>query len=228
MWWSVYIEVADDDTEDPVSVEQLEKLADLLEPRSASVGGGGGQYSARLSVEADRDRAAADQALMEFAKAREKARLPKWPVVHLDLMTEERLDAELAEPPFPEVVGVAEAAKLLGVSKQRVLQLTERDDFPAPMVRLAAGPVWLAASIRAFDQRWSRKPGRPAGSMRDAADVSGTVIAAQQVFARSAARVRKPAAVAKSAAKSAAYAVKSSKTGKVKSGKGRKRDVGQD
>jgi hypothetical protein len=49
-----------------------------------------------------------------------------------------------------------------GVTKQRLLQLTERTDFPAPMVRLAAGPVWLAASVRAFDRHWTRKPGRPA------------------------------------------------------------------
>jgi hypothetical protein len=162
MWWSVLIEMAGDDTQDAVTVEQLEELADRLEPLSASVGGGGNHYSARLSVDVIPDQLASDVALAEFTKARDEAGLPAWPLVHLEMMTEERLDAELAKPTFPDVVGVAEAAKMLGVSKQRLIQLTDRPDFPTPMVRLAAGPVWLRSSIRAFARRWPRKPGRPA------------------------------------------------------------------
>jgi hypothetical protein len=218
MWWSVYVEVAGDDTENSVTVEQLEQLADLLEPFSASVGGGGAEYSARLSVEAGLDRAAADQALAEFAKARDQVGLPAWPVVHLDVMTDERLDAELATPPFPEVVGVAEAAKLLAVTKQRLSQLTERQDFPPPMVRLAAGPVWLTSSINAFNRRWVRKSGRPAKAAATTVTDSN-VIAIQQAVGRQAARTARPrtALSAKAGTKAAAsgrYAARSAKAGK--------------
>jgi len=71
-------------------------------------------------------------------------------------------EAEQAAPQPRNLVGAAEAALLLGVSRQRVGQLAERPDFPAPIARLSAGPVWTRASIEAFDQSWSRKiTGRP-------------------------------------------------------------------
>lgn len=53
-------------------------------------------------------------------------------------------------------MGTAEVAKLLGVSRQRVNQLSHRDDFPEPVARLAAGPVWQNADI----ERWAREVGR--------------------------------------------------------------------
>lgn len=49
----------------------------------------------------------------------------------------------------PELMGTAEVAALLGVSRQRVLQLlAERDDFPKPAAVLKMGKVWLGADIR--------------------------------------------------------------------------------
>lgn len=54
------------------------------------------------------------------------------------------------------LMGTAEVAELLGVSRSRVGQLAQRDDFPSPVVRLAAGPVWESADI----ERWARETGR--------------------------------------------------------------------
>jgi predicted DNA-binding transcriptional regulator AlpA len=54
------------------------------------------------------------------------------------------------------LVGVAEVAALLGVTKQRVTQLAEKPDFPKPTVRLAAGPIWERADVEA----WARETGR--------------------------------------------------------------------
>ena len=69
---------------------------------------------------------------------------------------------EQKEPQPRDLVGSAEAALLLGVSRQRVGQLVERPDFPAPIARLSAGPVWTRISIEAFNQSWTRKiTGRP-------------------------------------------------------------------
>jgi hypothetical protein len=70
--------------------------------------------------------------------------------------------AEQRAPHPRDLVGSAEAAVLLSVSRQRVGQLVERSDFPAPIARLSAGPVWTRASIEAFGQSWTRKiTGRP-------------------------------------------------------------------
>ena len=54
-------------------------------------------------------------------------------------------------------VGSAEIAALFGVSRQRVYQLTSREDFPAPMVKLKAGAVWLTADVLAWAESTKRE-----------------------------------------------------------------------
>jgi prophage regulatory protein len=57
----------------------------------------------------------------------------------------------------PRLVGVHEIRELLGVSRQRVHQLTRRAQFPAPVVDLAQGKVWFRDDIDAWiDQRERR------------------------------------------------------------------------
>lgn len=58
------------------------------------------------------------------------------------------------------LVGVNEVADMFGVSKQRVSELARTDSFPAPVSRLAAGPVWWRSDIQSFMEQWQRKPGR--------------------------------------------------------------------
>jgi prophage regulatory protein len=48
--------------------------------------------------------------------------------------------------------GPQEIADRLGVSRERVRQLTLRSDFPEPYERLAMGTVWLVADV----ERWIR------------------------------------------------------------------------
>jgi hypothetical protein len=72
------------------------------------------------------------------------------------------------QEPAPEIVGLSEAAKMLGVTRQRALQLSKTRTFPTPIVRLAAGPVYLRRDIDNFgaqrDQRRQTlvRKGRPA------------------------------------------------------------------
>lgn len=40
--------------------------------------------------------------------------------------------------------------RLGGVSRQRVYQLTCRDDFPTPVADLVQGKVWLAADVETW------------------------------------------------------------------------------
>lgn len=59
------------------------------------------------------------------------------------------------------LMGVAEAARHLGVSRQRVSNLRKRHPgFPDPVALLSTGPVWLAQDIEAF-ALIPRKVGRP-------------------------------------------------------------------
>jgi hypothetical protein len=57
--------------------------------------------------------------------------------------------------------GVTEVAALLGVSKQRVSVLCRRQDFPAPVEELSAGPIWRMGDLTTFAAGWQRRPGRP-------------------------------------------------------------------
>ena len=64
--------------------------------------------------------------------------------------------------PRPRVVGLAEIAELLGVVKRTAQRYADRPDFPEPLERLAAGPVWLRDDV----ERWAKahmplREGRP-------------------------------------------------------------------
>lgn len=56
------------------------------------------------------------------------------------------------------LVGAAEVADMLGVSRQRVHQLAVQLGFPEPVVTLAAGKIWERAAIEA----WLKTTGRTA------------------------------------------------------------------
>jgi predicted DNA-binding transcriptional regulator AlpA len=54
------------------------------------------------------------------------------------------------------LVGTAEIADMLGVSRQRVHQLTSREDFPEPIAVLASATIWEREAV----EEWARRTGR--------------------------------------------------------------------
>jgi predicted DNA-binding transcriptional regulator AlpA len=48
------------------------------------------------------------------------------------------------------LLGVAEIAAMLGLSRQRVNQLIQQDDFPAPEAELSAGRIWSREVVEAW------------------------------------------------------------------------------
>lgn len=63
------------------------------------------------------------------------------------------------------LVGTAEIADMLGVSRARVAQLADSyDDFPAPQAELASGRIWSRTAV----EQWIRDhPNRPGGRRRE-------------------------------------------------------------
>lgn len=61
------------------------------------------------------------------------------PAVSLEVMTSAEFDIRQGWEPTPDLVSVAEAAELLGVSRQRVLQRIEAKTLPATQV----GKSWV-------------------------------------------------------------------------------------
>jgi len=56
-----------------------------------------------------------------------------------------------------DLVGVAEIAEMLGLSRQRVNAIVQtHSEFPKPVAELSAGRIWLRKDIVA----WARRAGR--------------------------------------------------------------------
>jgi predicted DNA-binding transcriptional regulator AlpA len=54
------------------------------------------------------------------------------------------------------VVAAAEIALMLGLSRQRVTQLTAKADFPKELTTLTVGKIWRYSDIRAWADRTGR------------------------------------------------------------------------
>ena len=158
-WWSVLFETAGGGEVDPDAIDDL--LA-LLQQHDGAVSAGGGRWSARIAVEAVDAPAAVEVAGPIVFDLAAKTSVPLWPVIRLEVVTFEELEAELDRPQIPELLGSAELQDLLGVTRQRLGQLRkEKANFPKPLLELAAGPVWARSAIDAFLETWERKSGRP-------------------------------------------------------------------
>lgn len=55
--------------------------------------------------------------------------------------------------------GVYEISRALGCTKQQIFSLRKREDFPRPIVELAATPVWDIDEVLQFKESWVRRSG---------------------------------------------------------------------
>ena len=55
---------------------------------------------------------------------------------------------------LPELAGVAEAARIMGWDKRRVITYIDRGSFPEPVQALASGRIWLRDDIERFAREW--------------------------------------------------------------------------
>lgn len=93
----------------------------------------------------------------------------------------------MSDPMSEELVGVAEIAAMLGVSRQRVDQLAAAEDFPPPLAELAAGRIWARAAV----EEWmagepARLPGGEAGGLaaKFSEATRRTLVSAQEIARR--------------------------------------------
>jgi hypothetical protein len=135
----------------PLTEESLLAVARL--GGAASGNPGGRRIEKTLTVAASHPSLAIDKALRQVLD------LVDGTVASASALTTEEFDRREAER--SALVGVGEAAVLLGISKQRLTTLSKREDFPAPLVRLKSGPVWREGDLSTFREGWQRKGGRP-------------------------------------------------------------------
>ena len=142
-----------------LTIETDAAISDAVLEGVAAIGGGaGGTVGQRRLVTVLTVRAASIAEAVEKGSATILARAPGT-VIAADVSTTEEADRRAEQR--TELVGVAEVAEMLGISRQRVTTLSKRDDFPAAVARLASGPVWRAGDLSTFAEGWQRKGGRP-------------------------------------------------------------------
>jgi predicted DNA-binding transcriptional regulator AlpA len=56
--------------------------------------------------------------------------------------------------PLDNILGTAEVASVLGVSKQRIHSLRKLAEFPEPVIQLASTPLWDRSDILVFLAKW--------------------------------------------------------------------------
>jgi hypothetical protein len=158
--WSVYAETrARRRVEDGRVLDRLPALADVLEQYRAIPAGNGSGWSVRLTVDAPEPGAAWERAAVAIGEAADSVGLPRWPYARTEVARRDPSD-DGSVPPFPDLVGVSEVARILGVSRQRACALQQHRYFPSPVAVLACGPIWRLDDLRAFQEIWPRRPGR--------------------------------------------------------------------
>jgi hypothetical protein len=63
-------------------------------------------------------------------------------------------DAVLTVEVVPSLVGVAEAADIMGWDKRRVITYIDRGHFPEPITWLAGGRIWLREDVEEYEREW--------------------------------------------------------------------------
>ena len=150
-----------------MGVEAVEALEALAGGPTFSYGED--RYSFRFTITAPDFVSAIEEGRDLVLKASEQAGLPSWSVAHVEATEWTEFERQLIEPTHPDLIGVAELADMLDVSKQRASELARQSTFPQPIAQLASGPVWLEPTVQRFVSEWERRPGRPRVSRQDAA-----------------------------------------------------------
>lgn len=159
--WSVRFEIRLPDL--ALTEDHADEVMSTLKGHEPALSYGPHAMSARFWVGADSPLRAAESGFRLFRSALEKANIktPQYQVADVEIQSLEDLDRKLMESTIPDLIGVAELAKILRVSKQRASGLARIPDFPKPIARLASGPVWKKTAIARYIEHWPRRPGRP-------------------------------------------------------------------
>lgn len=143
--WACTVEAVNDSYTGDVE-DLSERVIARLGSHHGSASFGRGPILASFTVDARLVLQATETALKVWNKAMDDGLA--WSVVSL---TARRADQPDDLPGLPKLLGVAEVAMRLDVSKQRAAELARAHRlFPPPLAELASGPVWTAWQIGAF------------------------------------------------------------------------------
>jgi hypothetical protein len=159
--WSVYLRVTSKIDLDERGLDALSAIGQNLAPFDAAVSARGSNLAVDAWAEAPDTATALHQVHTALAEAAAVCGLDTGDIVEQRVRPWADFVAEVDDSSLPALMSGAEAAELLGVSRQRVHQLaTEHPAFPDPVYELGVGKLWLRETIETFARNWDRKPGR--------------------------------------------------------------------
>lgn len=157
--WAISVEF---DAEAPLTTDELDELADLADEEDATVArrAAGGYLVLTTRSAADPFQAAEDLTRLGMRWASELAIDARF--VGANMLTSEEAAIRARTPTVPPLASAADAAHILGVSRQRVHQLSKQHPrFPPAIAHVAVGPLWTVDAIHWFGSVWERRSGRP-------------------------------------------------------------------
>jgi hypothetical protein len=155
--WHALVQARGEAGERALGEAELRGFAALFRDHDGTVSVLDHSYEARFALEGEDLASAFSDACTLFSAIAADARLPTWPLGRVVVTSEAPAPAALDG----HLVGIAEAATILGVSPSRTSHLTHREDFPPPEATLACGPIWRRSSIVEFAATYRPKVGRP-------------------------------------------------------------------
>jgi hypothetical protein len=171
--WSVELQALT-----PAPVEELaERLIDYFADRGPAVSLERDRVEVRLDIAADSPNDAFQEALTLLSKG-----FPELYVVRAQVDAVEDLERRLEQSNAPELLGLAEVAEELGVSKQRVSELARPSPRRSPgssRVRCGSAPLWSVSCGRGSERR-AGPHGRSVRQLRSADGLSQSRPAGQQ------------------------------------------------
>ncbi|KFI52312.1 hypothetical protein [Bifidobacterium biavatii] len=111
-----------------------------------------------LSMDAEDTASALEKTV---AAIRDDGRLEGFDVVGVSIRSWDEAERETTSPTFPKVVGFAEIARIIGVTRQRAHAFPKIDSFPKPVIETAQGPLYSEAAVRTWAETRDARPGRP-------------------------------------------------------------------
>ena len=142
------------------ATDTVDDLLEVLAPAHAAARLKGRALRVQLTVKASSMRSAMDKALTLMQEALRAVGIRTADIYAATAETMEELAREQEAPNYPDLVGVAELAALLDVTRQRASELARAGrGFPRPIAFLASGPVWDKTMIARYVAGWERRPG---------------------------------------------------------------------
>lgn len=156
--WSVRVDWTHVGLNESEADELLEALADVLpvlvvddeEPGHST------RYTLTVHLEEPTVRQAIALALRRVEDATGQR------AVGVEALSMHEVRRRLATSNIPDLVGNADIADMLGVTRQRAGQIVVIPGFPPAVMTIKAGPLRVREQVEDWAQSWRRKSGRPA------------------------------------------------------------------